>query len=61
VQKTKKGGKAVEAQALVQVRSIVKHISPKFGNVMQKDLFDLLGEFDADEPQKGSLRGATAL
>jgi len=32
-------------QALVQVKKIVQRVSPKFGAVMQKDLFDMLGEF----------------
>jgi len=32
--------------ALVQVRDIVRHISPKFGSVMQKDLYDMLGELE---------------
>merc|ERR1719183_3324442 len=32
-------------EAFVQVQKIVKRVSPKFSSVMQKDLFDMLGEF----------------
>merc|ERR1719281_1380449 len=39
-------------EALVQVQSLVKRMSPKFANVMQKDLFDMLGEFKGLEQQK---------
>jgi len=35
--------------ALVQVRSIIRRASPKFGGMMQKDLFDFVGEFSGFE------------
>jgi len=35
-----------QAAALVQVRSIVKRANPVFKSVMQKDLYDMLGQFD---------------
>jgi len=38
-------GQQVTKEALIQVRGIVKRIAPQFKNVMQKDLFDMLGEF----------------
>lgn len=42
----------VQKAALVQVRGIVHRVSPKFQAVMQKDLFDMLGEFKgADQIQ----------
>jgi len=40
-------------EALVQVRRLVSRVSPKFQNVMQKDLFDMLGEFkNVDQQQE---------
>jgi hypothetical protein len=39
-------------EALIQVQGLVKRMSPKFANVMQKDLFDMLGEFKGMEQQK---------
>jgi len=47
VQRKSTGGKA----ALVQVRKIVQHISPKFHNVMQKDLYDMLGALENVEQE----------
>jgi hypothetical protein len=38
-------------EALIQVQGLVRHLSPKFANVMQKDLFDMLGEFNGVEHQ----------
>merc|ERR1719359_1483101 len=35
--------------ALVQVKQLVHRIKPKFQNVMQKDLFDMLGSFQGAE------------
>lgn len=35
--------------SLVQVRNIVRHISPKFPGVMQKDLYDMLGALESVE------------
>jgi len=43
--------------ALVQVHSLVKRISPKFHNVMQKDLYDMLGAFESED-QKPQSAGA---
>lgn len=41
---------------LVQVRSLVKRISPKFHSVMQKDLYDMLGALeDVEEQHLGSV------
>jgi len=36
-------------EVLLQVQNIVRRVSPKFGSVMQKDLFDMLGEFKGVE------------
>jgi hypothetical protein len=47
LQKNKKPSK----EALVQVRNIVRHISPKFPSVMQKDLYDMLGSIENVEQQ----------
>lgn len=54
VQLMQKGSKA-EAQALIQVRALVKgfKVAPKFHNVMMKDLFDMLGAMPGDK-QGGS-------
>jgi len=38
--------------ALLQVRSIIRRASPKFQGVMQKDLFDMLGEFKGVDQQR---------
>jgi len=46
-------------EALVQVRNIVRHVSPKFKSVMQKDLFDMLGEFKSVDAQKEKAFGRT--
>jgi hypothetical protein len=45
VQLVQKGSKA-EHNALLQVRDIVKRVNPQFKSVMQKDLYDMLGEFN---------------
>jgi hypothetical protein len=45
VQLLQKPGKA----ALVQVRKVVNRISPKFPNLMQKDLYDMLGALESVE------------
>jgi len=50
--------------ALVQVRKIVHRVSPKFGSVMQKDLFDMLGEFKTvaqNGPSAADLKTASFL
>jgi len=47
MQKDKKATKA----ALVQVRDIVHRVSPKFSNVMQKDLYAMLGSLEEVEQQ----------
>jgi hypothetical protein len=39
-------------EALVQVTNIVKHIAPRFGSVMKKDLYDMLGALENVEQQK---------
>merc|ERR1719498_1897110 len=39
-------------RALLQVRNIVKRANPKFQSVMQKDLFDMLGEFGSSDKQQ---------
>jgi hypothetical protein len=54
----KVAGARAEAQALVQVRSLVKGIKfpSKFNNVMTKDLFDMLGAFQLK--QRGARGGA---
>jgi len=44
-------------EALLQVRNIVRRVSPKFGSVMQKDLFDMLGEFKVVDQQRGEAFG----
>jgi len=46
-------------EALVQVQNIVRHVSPKFQSVMQKDLFDMLGEFKSVEEQPEKSVGKT--
>jgi len=46
-------------EALVQVRQIVHRASPKFGSVMQKDLFDLMGEFKGMDQQREQAFGST--
>jgi hypothetical protein len=46
-------------QALVQVRNIVHRVSPKFQKVMQKDLFDMLGEFKGLDQQREQAFGRT--
>jgi len=35
--------------ALVQIRDVVRHVSPKFPGVMQKDLYDMLGALESVE------------
>jgi len=50
-------GKAKSA-ALVQVHSLVQRITPKFGGVMQKDLYDMLGAFQGDDEQTSLKAGA---
>jgi len=42
----------VHKEALLQVRGIVRRVSPKFQRVMQKDLFDMLGEFKSFDQQR---------
>merc|ERR1712216_512059 len=49
----------VRREALLQVRGIVHRVSPKFKNVMQKDLFDMLGEFKGLDEQKEKAFGRT--
>jgi hypothetical protein len=46
-------------QALIQVSGIVNRMTSKFQGVMQKDLFDMLGEFKADTPHDDSKTLAT--
>jgi len=41
-------------EALLQVRSIISRASPKFQGVMQKDLFDMLGEFKGLDNQRSA-------
>lgn len=56
-------GAKAEAQALVQVRSLVRGIKPKFNNLMMKDLFDMLGAFQGTEGRhnlKGSFLGQSS-
>jgi len=43
-----------ESTALVQVRSLVGKVTPKFGSVMQKDLFAMLGAFQGEDSPKAS-------
>jgi len=50
VQLMQKGSKPSKA-ALVQIRNVVKHISPKFPSVMQKDLYAMLGSLEEVEQQ----------
>jgi len=40
--------KQVEGEALLQVRQVAKRVRrhPKFGNMMQKDLYDVLGSLE---------------
>jgi len=54
VQLVQKGSKA-EHTALVQVRDLVKRVNPKFKSVMQKDLYDMLGEFSDADGQREKL------
>jgi len=54
VQLVQKGSKA-ERTALVQVRNIVQRASPHFKSVMQKDLYDMLGEFSDVDGQQAKL------
>jgi len=43
-------------EALVQVSNIVRHVSPKFPSVMQKDLYDMLGELaNVEQKHLGSV------
>jgi len=50
---------AEQKAALLQVRNIVHQMKPKFGSVMQKDLFDMLGEFKGmDQVQDKDLKKA---
>jgi len=52
---------AEQKAALLQVRDIVHQMKPKFGSVMQKDLFDMLGEFKGmDQVQDKDLNKAYA-
>jgi chromosome segregation ATPase len=39
-------------QALLQVNDIIHHVSPRFQGIMQKDLYDLYGEFQGVDQQK---------
>jgi len=56
VQLLQKQGKPASKMALVQVRDIVQRISPKFHNVMQKDLYDMLGALeDVEQQHLGSI------
>mmetsp|Transcript_102028 Transcript_102028/g.317373 ORF Transcript_102028/g.317373 Transcript_102028/m.317373 type:complete len:575 (-) Transcript_102028:195-1919(-) len=55
----KKNGKGTKefkqaATALIQVRQIVKERFPQFHSVMQRDLFDMLGSFQAAMPGQSS-------
>jgi len=43
---------AAQKEALIQVRGIVRRVAPKFQSVMQKDLFDMLGEFKGADQLK---------
>lgn len=50
------GGKqAAMKAALLQVNGIIRRVSPKFQNVMQKDLYDMLGQFDGAEQKERKL------
>jgi chromosome segregation ATPase len=44
-------------EALLQVKGIVHRMAPKFQNVMQKDLFDMLGEFQTADQQREKAMG----
>jgi len=58
-----KGKDVAEAQALVQVRSLVHAFKPKFQNVMYKDLYDMLGATqgaDAHLQRAGAFLGQSA-
>jgi len=46
-------------EALLQVREIIHRASPKFQRVMQKDLFDMLGEFKGFDQQRENAYGRT--
>merc|ERR1719484_226927 len=46
-------------EALLQVREIIHRASPKFQRVMQKDLFDMLGEFKGFDHQRENAYGRT--
>merc|ERR1719272_237419 len=52
---------AAHKEALLQVRNIIHRASPKFQGVMQKDLFDMLGEFSGvDQQQSASFKQTMA-
>jgi len=46
-------------EALLQVNGIVHHVSSKFQSVMQKDLYDFIGEFQGVDRQKQTDFGKT--
>jgi len=48
-----------QKEALLQVRGIVRRVSPKFQNVMQKDLYDMLGEFKGVDQHQEQTFGKT--
>lgn len=41
--------------ALLQVNGIIRRVSPKFQSVMQKDLYDMLGQFDGAEQKDAKI------
>lgn len=57
----KRAPKEVEAEAFLQVRTVAKHVAnrPQFTNVMQKDLFDVLGSLEQVAKREASKEGSS--
>jgi len=53
--------KQVEGEALLQVRQVAKRVRrhPKFNNMMQKDLFDVLGSLEQVARKEATRQGST--
>lgn len=53
--------KQVQGEALLQVQQVVKRVRrhPHFNNVMQKDLFDILGSFEQVARKEATRQGST--
>merc|ERR1719326_2489071 len=53
--------KQAQAEALLQIRQVAKHVRrhPKFNNVMQKDLYDVLGSLEQVARKEAYRQGST--